>query len=272
MINVVSANLLAECPYKKYAIPALRINFEIRAKKFIDRIKELMPDVILLQEVDKGWRNEIDLNILKLGYHVQDGLGRNKNLGLAILWKKDTMKPASARVVNFGEAGILSMEFLHCQSNEIVCFVTLHAPWGEAEKYHNFYNTIASANGHVLIAGDFNTDVSANSNVLIPSDLITDNPKENNNYKYFFGKLFTLNKGYKDITDSIQFTSRNVKTNTEEKIDFIIGKNCGAINTCIYPDKLALLLPHVLGGEFDLEEESNHFSDHALLSSTIVLT
>lgn len=255
MINLVSANVLAQCPYEKYATLALSINFEIRAKKFIDRIKELIPDVILLQEVDKGWRNEIDSNILKLGYYVQYGHCRNKNLGLAILWKKDTMEPASARAANFSEAGILSMEFLHCQSKEIVCFVTVHAPWGEAEKHHDFYNTIVSTNGNVLIAGDLNTD----------------NPKENNNYKYFFGKLFTLNKGYKDITDSIQFTSRNVKTNTEEKIDFIIGKNCGAINTCIYPDKLALLLPHVFGGEFDLEEESNHFSDHALLSSTIVI-
>ena len=73
------------------------------------------------------------------------------------------------------------------------------------------------------------------------------------------------------MTESIQFTARNVKTNNAEKLDYIVGLNVFGNNTKIYPEIVSLLLPHSPGGEFFSDNENNHFSDHALVFSNITL-
>ena len=252
MINVTTINLLAEKPYQKYGKVAL-LDFSKRSEKFYHQISKLMPDVMLLQEVDILWREYLELNIVKLGYAIH--FGKCWSSGLAIVWKQDSMKPSNLQSVNFEEAGILNLVLIKGESNEIISFVNIHAPWGKAKEFDNFYSSVITGTNPLLIAGDFNTD----------------NPEENNNFDFFFGKLFNSDKDYKEITESILFTARNVKTNNAEKLDYIVGLNIFGNNTKIYPEILSLLLPHSLGGEFDSDNENNHFSDHALVFSNITI-
>lgn len=249
MIKVITINLLAEKPYRKYGKVAL-VDFSKRSERFYLQITKLMPDVMLLQEVDMMWREYLELYIVKLGYAIS--FGECWSSGLAIVWKQDLMKPNNAQPVNFKEAGIFNLWLKKSESNEIISFVNLHAPWGKAEKFDNFYTSLIEGACPLLIAGDFNTD-----------------GPENNNFNYFFSKLFKSEKGYKELTESIQFTARNVKTNNAEKLDYIVGLNIFGNNTKIYPEILSLLLPHSPGGEFFSDNENNHFSDHALVFSNI---
>lgn len=251
MIKVITINLLAEKPYRKYGKVAL-VDFSKRSERFYLQITKLMPDVMLLQEVDMMWREYLELYIVKLGYAIS--FGECWSSGLAIVWKQDSMKPNNAQPVNFKEAGIFNLCLKKSESNEIISFVNLHAPWGKAEKFDNFYTSLIEGACPLLIAGDFNTD-----------------GPENNNFNYFFSKLFNSEKGYKELTESIQFTARNVKTNNAEKLDYIVGLNIFGNNTKIYPEILSLLLPHSPGGEFFLDNENNHFSDHALVFSNITI-
>lgn len=251
MIKVITINLLAEKPYRKYGKVAL-VDFSKRSERFYLQITKLMPDVMLLQEVDMMWREYLELYIVKLGYAIS--FGECWSSGLAIVWKQDSMKPNNAQPVNFKEAGIFNLCLKKSESNEIISFVNLHAPWGKAEKFDNFYTSLIEGACPLLIAGDFNTD-----------------GPENNNFNYFFSKLFNSEKGYKELTESIQFTARNVKTNNAEKLDYIVGLNIFGNNTKIYPEILSLLLPHSPGGEFFLDKENNHFSDHALVFSNITI-
>lgn len=250
MVKVITVNLLAEKPYRKYGKVAL-IDFSKRSERFYLQITVLMPDVMLLQEVDMLWREYLELNIVKLGYDIR--FGECWSSGLAILWKQDSMKPNNAKPVNFKEAGIFNLWLKKSESNEIINFVNLHAPWGKAKEYDNLYSSIIAGANPILIAGDFNTD----------------NPEKNNNFNYFFGELFNSDKGYKELSASIKFTARNVKTNNAEKLDYIVGLNVFENNTKIYPELLSLLLPHSPGGEFFIDNENNHFSDHALVFSNI---
>ena len=250
MLNLVSVNLLAEKPYRKYGEVVL-VDFAIRSDKFYSQIIKLMPDVILLQEVDLFWQEYINLNIVKLGYSIQ--FGDCWSSGLAILWKDSSMKKNNTQPINYDKAGVLKLELIQNESNEVISFLNLHAPWARAKEFDNIYSSFISANGPLIIAGDLNTD----------------NPKENNNFKYFFSELFNSEKGYAEITESVQFTARNVKYNNPEKLDYIIGLNVSGNETRIYPDELTLLLPHCLGGEYNSDNENNHFSDHALVFSTI---
>lgn len=252
MTNVITINLLAEKPYRKYGKVAF-IDFSKRSERFYLQITKLMPDVMLLQEVDMLWREYLELKIVKLGYAIR--FGECWSSGLAIVWKQDSMKPSNAQPVNFKEAGILNLELINGESNETISFVNLHAPWGKAEKFDNFYTSLIEGACPLLIAGDFNTD----------------DPENNNNFNYFFSKLFKSEKGYKELTESIQFTARNVKTNNAEKLDYIVGLNVFGNNTKIYPEILSLLLPHSPGGEFFSDNENNHFSDHALVFSNITI-
>ena len=251
MIKVITINLLAEKPYRKYGKVAL-VDFSKRSEILYLQITKLMPDVMLLQEVDMMWREYLELYIVKLGYAIS--FGECWSSGLAIVWKQDSMKPNNAQPVNFKEAGIFNLCLKKSESNEIISFVNLHAPWGKAEKFDNFYTSLIEGACPLLIAGDFNTD-----------------GPENNNFNYFFSKLFNSEKGYKELTESIQFTARNVKTNNAEKLDYIVGLNIFGNNTKIYPEILSLLLPHSPGGEFFLDNENNHFSDHALVFSNITI-
>ena len=251
MIKVITINLLAEKPYRKYGKVAL-VDFSKRSERFYLQITKLMPDVMLLQEVDMMWREYLELYIVKLGYAIS--FGECWSSGLAIVWKQDSMKPNNAQPVNFKEAGIFNLWLKKIESNEIISFVNLHAPWGKAEKFDNFYTSLIEGACPLLIAGDFNTD-----------------GPENNNFNYFFSKLFKSVKGYKELTESIQFTARNVKTNNAEKLDYIVGLNIFGNNTKIYPEILSLLLPHSPGGEFFSDNENNHFSDHALVFSNITI-
>ena len=251
MTNVITINLLAEKPYRKYGKVAL-VDFSKRSERFYLQITNLMPDVMLLQEVDMMWREYLELYIVKLGYAIS--FGECWSSGLAIAWKQDSMKPNNAQPVNFKEAGIFNLWLKKSESNEIISFVNLHAPWGKAEKFDNFYTSLIEGACPLLIAGDFNTD-----------------GPENNNFNYFFSKLFKSEKGYKELTESIQFTARNVKTNNAEKLDYIVGLNIFGNNTKIYPEILSLLLPHSPGGEFFSDNENNHFSDHALVLSNITI-
>ena len=251
MTNVITINLLAEKPYRKYGKVAL-VDFSKRSERFYLQITKLMPDVMLLQEVDMMWREYLELYIVKLGYAIS--FGECWSSGLAIVWKQDSMKPNNAQPVNFKEAGIFNLWLKKSESNEIISFVNLHAPWGKAEKFDNFYTSLIEGACPLLIAGDFNTD-----------------GPENNNFNYFFSKLFKSEKGYKELTESIQFTARNVKTNNAEKLDYIVGLNIFGNNTKIYPEILSLLLPHSPGGEFFSDNENNHFSDHALVLSNITI-
>ena len=251
MIKVITINLLAEKPYRKYGKVAL-VDFSKRSERFYLQITKLMPDVMLLQEVDMMWREYLELYIVKLGYAIS--FGECWSSGLAIVWKQDSMKPNNAQPVNFKEAGIFNLCLKKSESNEIISFVNLHAPWGKAEKFDNFYTSLIEGACPLLIAGDFNTD-----------------GPENNNFNYFFSKLFNSEKGYKELTESIQFTARNVKTNNAEKLDYIVGLNVFGNNTKIYPEILSLLLPHSPGGEFFSDNENNHFSDHALVFSNITI-
>ena len=251
MTNVITINLLAEKPYRKYGKVAL-VDFSKRSERFYLQITKLMPDVMLLQEVDMMWREYLELYIVKLGYAIS--FGECWSSGLAIAWKQDSMKPNNAQPVNFKEAGIFNLWLKKSESNEIISFVNLHAPWGKAEKFDNFYTSLIEGACPLLIAGDFNTD-----------------GRENNNFNYFFSKLFKSEKGYKELTESIQFTARNVKTNNSEKLDYIVGLNIFGNNTKIYPEILSLLLPHSPGGEFFSDNENNHFSDHALVLSNITI-
>ncbi len=251
MIKVITINLLAEKPYRKYGKVAL-VDFSKRSERFYLQITNLMPDVMLLQEVDMMWREYLELYIVKLGYAIS--FGECWSSGLAIAWKQDSMKPNNAQPVNFKEAGIFNLWLKKSESNEIISFVNLHAPWGKAEKFDNFYTSLIEGACPLLIAGDFNTD-----------------GPENNNFNYFFSKLFKSEKGYKELTESIQFTARNVKTNNAEKLDYIVGLNIFGNNTKIYPEILSLLLPHSPGGEFFSDNENNHFSDHALVLSNITI-
>ena len=251
MIKVITINLLAEKPYRKYGKVTL-VDFSKRSERFYLQITKLMPDVMLLQEVDMMWREYLELYIVKLGYAIS--FGECWSSGLAIVWKQDSMKPNNAQPVNFKEAGIFNLWLKKSESNEIISFVNLHAPWGKAEKFDNFYTSLIEGTCPLLIAGDFNTD-----------------GPENNNFNYFFSKLFNSEKGYKELTESIQFTARNVKTNNAEKLDYIVGLNIFGNNTKIYPEILSLLLPHSPGGEFFSDNENNHFSDHALVFSNITI-
>lgn len=251
MIKVITINLLAEKPYRKYGKVTL-VDFSKRSERFYLQITKLMPDVMLLQEVDMMWREYLELYIVKLGYAIS--FGECWSSGLAIVWKQDSMKPNNAQPVNFKEAGIFNLWLKKSESNEIISFVNLHAPWGKAEKFDNFYTSLIEGACPLLIAGDFNTD-----------------GPENNNFNYFFSKLFNSEKGYKELTESIQFTARNVKTNNAEKLDYIVGLNIFGNNTKIYPEILSLLLPHSPGGEFFSDNENNHFSDHALVFSNITI-
>ena len=72
MINVTTINLLAEKPYQKYGKVAL-LDFSKRSEKFYHQFSKLMPDVMLLQEVDILWREYLELNIVKLGYAIHFG-------------------------------------------------------------------------------------------------------------------------------------------------------------------------------------------------------
>ena len=252
MTNVITINLLAEKPYRKYGKVAL-VDFSKRSERFYLQITKLMPDVMLLQEVDMMWREYLELNIIDLGYAIR--FGECWSSGLAIVWKQDSMKPSIAQPINFKEAGILNLWLEKNESNEIISFVNLHAPWGKAEKFDNVYTSLIDGVCPLLVAGDFNTD----------------DPENNNNFNYFFSKLFKSEKGYKELTESIQFTARNVKTNNGEKLDYIVGLKVFGNNTKIYPEVLSLLLPHSLGGEFFLDNENNHFSDHALVFSNITI-
>jgi len=251
MIKVITINLLAEKPYRKYGKVAL-VDFSKRSERFYLQISNLIPDVVLLQEVDMMWREYLELYIVKLGYAIS--FGECWSSGLAIAWKQDSMKPNNVQPVNFKEAGIFNLWLKKSESNEIISFVNLHAPWGKAEKFDNFYTSLIEGAFPLLIAGDFNTD-----------------GPENNNFNYFFSKLFKSEKGYKELTESIQFTARNVKTNNAEKLDYIVGLNIFGNNTKIYPEILSLLLPHSPGGEFFSDNENNHFSDHALVLSNITI-
>ena len=251
MIKVITINLLAEKPYRKYGKVAL-VDFSKRSERFSLQITKLMPDVMFLQEVDMMWREYLELYIVKLGYAIS--FGECWSSGLAIAWKQDSMKPNNVQPVNFKEAGIFNLWLKKSESNEIISFVNLHAPWGKAEKFDNFYTSLIEGAFPLLIAGDFNTD-----------------GPENNNFNYFFSKLFKSEKGYKELTESIQFTARNVKTNNAEKLDYIVGLNIFGNNTKIYPEILSLLLPHSPGGEFFSDNENNHFSDHALVLSNITI-
>ena len=251
MIKVIKINLLADKPYRMYVKVAL-VDFSKRSERFYLQITKLMPDVMLLQEVDMMWREYLELYIVKLGYAIS--FGECWSSGLAIVWKQDSMKPNNAQPVNFKEAGIFNLCLKKSESNEIISFVNLHAPWGKAEKFDNFYTSLIEGACPLLIAGDFNTD-----------------GPENNNFNYFFSKLFNSEKGYKELTESIQFTARNVKTNNAEKLDYIVGLNVFGNNTKIYPEILSLLLPHSPGGEFFSDNENNHFSDHALVFSNITI-
>ena len=246
MIKLATSNLLAEKPYRRYGRVEL-LDFAKRSNKFLIQIQELMPDVILLQEVDELWREYIESNIIKLSYDVH--FGSCWSSGLAIIWKEDMMKPSNAQPINFPEAGILSIELINSKLNEQIRFVNLHAPWGKAERFDKFYGSVVAVDSPILIAGDFNTN-SPNSN-------------------YFFGKLFNSERAYKEFTESVRFTARNVKTNNEEKLDYIIGKNISGKDTCVYPKELSLLLPHCQGGDYSINDEKNHYSDHALLISNI---
>lgn len=252
MIKVITINLLAEKPYRKYCNVGW-VDFSNRSERFYLQIIELMPDVMLLQEVDMMWREYLELYIVKLGYAIH--FGECWSSGLAIVWKHDSMKSSIARPVNFKEAGILNLWLKKSESNEIISFINLHAPWGKAEKFDNFYTSRIEGACPLLIAGDFNTD----------------DPDNNNNFNYFFNKLFNSEKGFKDLTESIQFTARNVKTNNPEKLDYIVGLNVFGKNTKIYPELLSLLLPHSPGGKFFSDNENNHFSDHALVFSNITI-
>ncbi len=250
MINVITINLLAEKPYRKYSKVGW-VDFSRRSERFYLQITKLMPDVMLLQEVDMLWREYLELNIVKLGYAIR--FGECWSSGLAIVWKQDSLQQSNAQSVNFKEAGVFNLWLKKFESNEIISFVNLHAPWGKAEKFDNFYTPLIEGACPLLIAGDFNTD----------------DPDINNNFNYFFRKLFKSEKGFKELTETIQFTARNVKTNNAEKLDYIIGLNVFGNNTKIYPEILSLLLPHSPGGEFFSDNENNHFSDHALVFSNI---
>jgi endonuclease/exonuclease/phosphatase (EEP) superfamily protein YafD len=250
MLNLVSVNLLAEKPYRKYGEVVL-VDFAIRSDKFYSQIIKLMPDVILLQEVDLLWQEYLNLKIVKLGYSIQ--FGDCWSSGLAILWKDSSMKKSNTQPISFDEAGVLKLELIQNESNKVISFINLHAKWARAKEFDNIYSSVISANGPLIIAGDLNTD----------------NPKENNNFQYFFSQLFNAEKGYAEITESVPFTARNVKYNNPEKLDYILGLNVFGNETCIYPDELSLLLPHRLGGEYNYDNENNHFSDHALVFSTI---
>lgn len=250
MINVITINLLAEKPYRKYGKVGW-VDFSKRSERFYLLITKLMPDVMLLQEVDNGWRKYLELKIVKLGYSIC--FGECWSSGLAIAWKHDSMKSCNAEPVNFKEAGIFNMWLSKSDLNEFISFVNLHAPWGEAEKFDNIYTSLIESDRPQLIAGDFNTD----------------DPKKNRNFNYFFSELFNSKKGYNDLTDTIQFTARNVNTNNAEKLDFILGLNVFGNNAKIYPEMLSLLLPHSPGGKFFADNENNHFSDHALVFSNI---
>ena len=252
MINVITINLLAEKAYRKYCKVAL-LDFSKRSERFYLQITKLMPDVMLLQEVDLFWREYLESNIVKLGYSIQ--FGECWSSGLAILWRNDLMKSSNKDPLNFSNAGVLSIELVISESNEVMHFINLHAPWGRAEKFENFYLSAVEGNAQVIIAGDLNTD----------------DPEKNNNFNYFFSKLFKSEKGYKELTEFIQFTARNVKTNNAEKLDYIVGLNIFGNNTKIYPEILSLILPHSAGGEFFSDNENNHFSDHALVFSNITL-
>lgn len=252
MTSVITINLLAEKPYRKYGKVGW-VDFSKRSEKFYLQITKLMPDVMLLQEVDMLWGEYLELNIVKLGYAIR--FGECWSSGLAIVWKQDSMKPSNAQPVNHKEAGILNLWLKKIDEDELICYVNLHAPWGKAEKFENFYTSLIEGACSLLIAGDFNTD----------------DPKKNNNFNYFFSKLFKLEKGFKELTESIQFTARNVKTNNAEKLDYIVGLNVFGNDTKIYPEILSLLLPHSPDEELFSHNENNHFSDHALVFSKITL-
>lgn len=239
-------------PYRKYGKVDL-VDFSKRSERFYLQITKLLPDVMLLQEVDLMWREYLELYIVKLGYDIS--FGECWSSGLAIVWKQDSMKPNNTQPVYFKEAGIFNLWLENRVSNGIISFVNLHAPWGKAEKFDNIYTSLIKCACPLLIAGDFDTD----------------DPDNNNNFNYFFSKLFKSEKGYKELTDSIPFTARNVNTNNAEKLDYIVGKNVFGNNTKIYPEILSLLLPHSPGGEFISDNENNHFSDHALVFSYITI-
>jgi endonuclease/exonuclease/phosphatase family metal-dependent hydrolase len=250
MIKVITANLLAETPYRKYAQVA-RLDFGERSEKFRRQIVKLMPDILLLQEVDTGWREYLEQNILKLGYSLQ--VGKCWSSGLAILWRSNVLEPAGSPPLNVAEAGILAVEFVNLKSRQLILMVNLHAPWGRAKEFAEVYASAIGDNRTVLIAGDLNTDC----------------PEKNDNASYFFTQLFTPEKGFRELTDNIPFTARNVRSNEAEKLDYMIGLNVFGSDSQIHPEVLSLLLPHSAGGEYAPDREDNHFSDHALVVSTI---
>jgi len=251
MIKVVTANLLAEKPYEKYAGNIARLDFFQRSTKFNFQIKMLLPDIMFLQEVDMPWQNYLKTHIEQLGYSFY--FGKSWSSGLAIAWRNYIMKPTNSLPLNNSTAGILSLDFINIKSKNPIRCINLHAPWGEAKKHESYYISIIEKKKSLIIAGDFNTD----------------NPDKNNNYNYFFGNLFNSKNGFKDLTESIKFTARNVKSNNAEKLDYIVGLNITEHGSTIYPNLLSLLLPHCQGGDFVLENENNHFSDHALVLCNI---
>jgi endonuclease/exonuclease/phosphatase family metal-dependent hydrolase len=250
--KVITANLLAEKPYQKYS-KAARLDFGQRSEKFYRQISTLMPDVLLLQEVDTWWREYLELNLSRLGYSMH--FGACWSSGLAVLWRETMKKAGSIPPLNFSDAGVLAMELEFVATSERIHFINLHAPWGKAENFDQDYLSALEGKSPVLIAGDFNTD----------------DPERNNNAHYFFQQLFRSDKGFKELSEGLSFTARNVKSNNAEKLDYMIGLNLSGSDTQIYPKELSLLIPHSPGGTYDPKNEENHFSDHALVMATLIV-
>ena len=67
------------------------------------------------------------------------------------------MKPSNTPTVNFSNAGVLSIELVISESNEVIDFINLNAPWDGAGKFGNFYLPAVEGNSHIVITWYLNT-------------------------------------------------------------------------------------------------------------------
>ncbi|MCK5506851.1 MAG: endonuclease/exonuclease/phosphatase family protein [Thermodesulfovibrionia bacterium] len=125
----------------------------------INLVKTKMPDIVILEEIDQSWYNELEKSLTD--YKVYKAVPRDDNFGIAVFSKI----PMAIKVKYIGSARVPSLECLiEEDDDEIILWATHPVPPISDEYWHlrneqlrELSALISGSDCQVVVAGDFNT-------------------------------------------------------------------------------------------------------------------
>ena len=149
------------------------------------------------------------------------------------------------------EAGIMALNLFDLKEQMAFVLVNVHADWGRAGLYRNDFESAFKPVGPLVIGGDFNLD-----------DFIK--PGENQNKDIFDCLMETCQLN--EFSSGLDFTAKSVhNASFPVKLDMVMGRRFIPLETFRIPSRFVHLVPHTRDEQFRLDDENNHFSDHAAL-------